>query len=208
MIRAARLILLLILLSILLFGCASHSSEEIAEALRRIQAASPATAPVDPVRMTRREQLQFDVDRQTELLNRAALANDLEALLRAEAALEKAKIALSDEDKRIQQLAELRARTPKRIIPQLTTTRAAASRPVEIVHSAPASLPASSPADLQLKEILDRINSLAELRESAGDPGGAGRLRQRAAAWRIEYYKGNQAKALTELQKTLDQADR
>lgn len=208
--------------SILLFGCASHSSEEIAEALRRIRAVtstnSETAEAADPVQMPLREQLQFEVRTQTELLNRAAESADTETLARAGAALEKAKLALAAEEKRLEQLADLRARTPNRIIPPRTTTRAAASRPAEVIHSeainsAVASLPASGPAalqlqELQLKEIIDKINSLADLRASAGDPGGAARLQQRASAWRIEYQKGNRVRALSELQKALDYADR
>lgn len=255
-----------IILLIAAGGCGPSRSEEIADSLRRMREEGSAAdvnnpkdtnPPPDADRPSRMQQYELEVARLGELLKQAESDGDPRGISSASNALGRAKQQLALEVERQQKLAELRARTPNRVIDPRTASKPAlaaksnsaeatdpldASKPANTTKPLPpppaaqrnlpddsapeagppdinitktntnetASRPASAPSspDDALLQITRRIGWLADLRASAGDHGGAARLRQRASLWRAEYKNGNQQKALAELQKIAEEADR
>jgi hypothetical protein len=194
-------------------ACASRGESDVAEAIRAMQQATTAnSAAPDPVRMSRRDQLRVDVARKKVLLQTASESGDAQATAAASAALDRAEKELQREEERLQQLEDLKARTPRRIIDPTvafagaSTGAGPASRPAS--RPATVEAPATSPADVQFRDLTERIRWLADLRNSTGDHAGSARLRERMSVWVQEYKSGNRDRAIAELKKVAAQADR
>lgn len=113
------------------------------------------TRPKDPVRLTRKDALELEVSRRAELVRRARESDEPNDLAMAVISLEKAKKDLAAELKRQKQIADLRARTPNRIIdPQSESRPSVSPHPNHIITinksaEPPAVAPRDSPENVQ-----------------------------------------------------------
>lgn len=217
-------------------ACAS-SRTDIAEQLRRLQQSgeedrapaesAPAAAPARPrveTKESRLARLEADSRLAAERLREAEAGGDAVELASANEALARARRELAAEEETQRKLAELRARTPQRIIRfDDPPGSAPASRPIALPAARPASGPASRPAEAaasgpasrplaedeaELARLSERVRWLADLRDSAGDHAGGARLRQAVATLTARFATKDRAEALAALRKVEKEADR
>jgi len=174
---------------------------------------------------SREEQLSVALKRASLRLESAQKSGDPQAISAANLEFERAETELEREKLRQRRLAELRARTPQKTVTMDGEPRSiagsgraasrpaasapAAASPAERAVAATMSAPASSPAtDTEFEELSKRISWLAQLRASTGDHAGATRVRHQLTLLRLDYREGRRDKALKDLRKLEQEADR
>jgi hypothetical protein len=121
-----------------LCGCASREAD-VGEQLRKIREEEMADraavqGPAEPMRQSTRERLESEVNRAARRLDKAEAGGDPKEIAAANNSLGRAQQSLALEIKRLQELEDLRARTPKKLIK--IEGDAAATQPAGIVTSA------------------------------------------------------------------------
>ncbi|MBL8694544.1 MAG: hypothetical protein JNJ88_10650 [Planctomycetes bacterium] len=170
---------------------------------------------------SREEQLSVALTRASLRLESAQKSGDPQTISAAHLEFERAEAELERERLRQRRLAELRARTPQREVPMdggppavvagagRTAPPSVASAPAGVALAAPASAPASAPAtDAEFEALSKRISWLAQLRASTGDHAGATRVRHQLTLLRLDYREGRRDKALKDLRRLEQEADR
>lgn len=143
-----RIIYIFSALALLFAACGTNSRDDMADAIRRMQqSGAPAAPPAppsssspavrrDPAGSPTLSTLQLQATRDAELLKRANEGGDPMEIASATAALTRSRTALQTEQQRLSRVAEMRARTPDRVIPVKE----------QVVREQPSSSPAKSPA--------------------------------------------------------------